>query len=199
MGFTITDGTGEGFEAKVDRDNRIYTQAVTRTELTNAILNGNGYNLTTGLIELTSDSQSALGYIKNNSEFPLVFQELLFIINASSGGTGNSLISIVKNPTTGTIITSADTNVSVTNRNFGSSKTINGDIYKGAEGVTITDGSNFATSTRDASFADVVTFDAAPIVLERGNSIGVTFTPPSGNVSQNVVLAATCFVETLEI
>lgn len=199
MGFPIQDGSGDGFEAKVDSDLRLHTQSVSRSELTQAILLGNGFNLSTGVITLTSSTESALGYIKNNGDDPVVIEEILVIINPSSGGTGNSIIRIKKNPTAGTVITNADTNVVAENRNFASSKTINGLIYKGGEGLTITDGSNFAISTRDAAFSDVLAFDAAPIVLEKGSSLAVTFQPASGNVSQSVVLAGTAFIETGEI
>ena len=198
MGFSIQDGTGNGNEARVDKDRRLHTQSVSRTELTNAILNGNGYNLSTGAITLTTDGTSALGYLKNDGEFPLVLSEILVILNPSSGGSGNGIITIIKNPTEGTVISNADTNVNVSNRNFASSKTITGIIYKGAEGLTVTDGSNFAVTTRDAAFSDVVSFDAAPIVLEKGNSLAVTFKPATGNVSQTVVVAGTAFVETAE-
>ena len=199
MGFPIQDGTGDGFEAKVDKDARLHTQAVSRTELTQAILQGDGYNLSTGSITLTSTTESTLGYVKNNGDFPLVFSEILIIINPSTGGSGSGIIKIIKNPTTGTIITNADTNVTASNRNFGSSRTIDGSIYKGGEALTVTDGSNFAISSRDADFSGVLSFDAAPIVLEKGNSLAVTFTPAGGNTSQNIVLAGTAFVETNEI
>jgi hypothetical protein len=199
MGFPILDGTGDGFEAKVDKDFRLHTQAVSRTELTQSILKGDGYNLSTGVVTLTSTTESALGYVKNEGDEPLVFSEILVIINPSSGGTGNGIIRIKRNPTAGTIITNADTNVTAANRNFASSKTIDGIIYKGGEGLTITDGSDFAISTRDAAFSGVLAFDAAPIVLEKGSTLAVTFQPASGNVSQSVVLAGTGFVETGEI
>lgn len=42
MGFQISDGSGKGYEAKVDKDLRLYTNSVSRDELTNAVINGAG-------------------------------------------------------------------------------------------------------------------------------------------------------------
>ena len=109
------------------------------------------------------------------------------------------MIKILKNPTLGTIITEEKPVSSAENRNFASSKTLDADAFKGEEGDTFTDGVAFAITSRDAVFNDIVAFDAAPIVLEKGNSIGITFTPASGNTSQTVVVAGTVFVETAKV
>jgi hypothetical protein len=71
-------------------------------------------------------------------------------------------------------------------------------VYKGVEGDTITGGTLFAASGRDVFDAPVV-FDAAPIKLSKGNSIAISYTPPTSNTSQTVIVAATIFVETATV
>jgi len=52
----------------------------------------------------------------------------------------------------------------------------------------------FAFSSR-STFTAPIAFDAAPIVLEKGNSIAVSFQPQTGNTSQSIVVATTLFLE----
>ena len=108
-------------------------------------------------------------------------------------------VTLLKNPTTGTVITNAVPVSAASNRDFSSSTQLNALAYKGAEGDTLTNGETFAITTRDASFSGVVSFDAAPIVLRRGNSIGIKFDPAAGNTSQTVTVAGTIYVETVKI
>lgn len=194
MAETIKDGTGFGFEVKVDSTNRMYTDSVIRDEVYEYLTQGELYNLSTGVINLTSANQSAVFYLKNNDTEGkiLVIKEILVIPATSTGGTGAFTIQVIKNPTTGTLIDNALAGTQ-SNRNFGSANTITGDIYKGAEGYTLTDGSVFATTSR--STIENVAFDAAPIALNKSNSIGLKFTPQSGNTSQNVIIAATVYMK----
>jgi hypothetical protein len=199
MAEQIIDGSGNGYRAKVDENKRLHTQSVTASQLTLAVLNGDAYNVSTGTMNLTSANESAVGYFKYNGDTPLVISEILVILGASTGGSGSGVIKILSNPTAGTLIDNADPVPTAANRDFGSSKTLDADAYKGAEGYTLTDGDNFAITSRDASFNGVVSFDAAPIVLRKGSSIGITFTPSTGNTSQTVVVAGTVFVDSAKL
>lgn len=194
----ILDGTGEENRARVDGRNRLFTDSISRSQLEYAILSGDGYNVSTGTMALTTDSESAIGYFKYTGEFTMVINEILVILGASTSGTGLGTITLVKNGTSGTIVSSADPVSAASNRNFSSFNQLQADAYKGAEGYTLTDGDTFAVTTRDAS-AQVVAFDAAPIVLRKGNSISVKYTPPSGNTSQTVVVAGTVYEEKVTI
>jgi len=193
----IIDGSGNEYRAKVDSRNRLFSDSISRSQLEYAVLTGNGYNVSTGSIPLASDGNSAVGYFKYTGDATLIIKEILVILGASNG-TGNGTITLVKNPTSGTIIDNALPVASASNRDFGSSTNLEAVAYKGAEGHTFTDGETFAVTSRDNT-AQVVPFDAAPIVLRKGNSIGVKYTPPSGNTSQSVVVAGTVYVETVNI
>lgn len=197
MAIEIEDGTGSGNRAQVDSDKRLHVNSVSRTQLEQAVLLAEAYNVSTGSISLTTANESGLFYIKYTGSDPLVIKEILIILG-DSDGTGNGLVKIQKNPSDGTIISNAVLPSAVINRDFSSSNELDATIYKGAEGDTINSGQVFAITSRDV-FDDPITFDAAPIVLKKGNSLSVSYTPPTGNTSQTVVVAGTFFVETATV
>lgn len=197
MSIQIEDGAGNEYRAEVSAKNRLFTDSVSRSQLEYACLVGNAYNISTGSITLTSDSQSAVGYFKYTGDNTIVIKEILIILG-DSNGTGNGLITLVKNPSQGTIVSNAVPVNAASNRDFSSANLLNADAFKGVEGDTLTDGATFAVTSRNAT-AQIVAFDAAPIVLKRGNSIGILYTPPSGNTSQSVIVAGTVFEELTNI
>lgn len=197
MAEILKDGTGKGYTTKVDSDNRLHVNSVTRTDLTQAVLIGESDNLATGAVTLTTDAESAIAYIKYTGTDPLVIKEFLIILGTTTGGTGNRIVKVIKNPTAGTIVDNALDMDDKENNNFSSSNFIDGLFYKGAEGYTITDGTEFADTTRTSD--TVIAFDAAPRVLGKGNSIAIMYTPPSGNTSQVVKVAFTVYVETATV
>jgi len=190
----ITDGyNGNG--AKVDINNRLHTESVTRDVLTEAVFKGEAFNFNTGDITLTTGNASAIGYFKYNGDTPFLLTEIIVIIGSAAGTlSSDSTIEILRNPTTGTIVDNTVAIETSANRDFSSSIVITGDTYKGAEGYTLTDGTTFGKTTRGSSFTGPVTFDAAPILLRKGNSLGVKYTPPTGNTSQVVKIAAIGYV-----
>ena len=189
----VQDGTGSGYKAKVDENFRVHTEGVTRSALTEAVFQGEAFNFNTGSMVLTSANESAIGYFKYNGADPFVVKEILFIIGATTGGSGDGTARIYKNPTGGTIVTNALAVETAENRDFSSSITVEGDLYKGAEGYTTTGGTTFADTAR-SSFGTVITFDAGEIILRKGNSLAVTWAPPTGNTSQSAKIAATGYI-----
>jgi hypothetical protein len=194
----IKDGAGSGFGALVDKNNRLHTESVSRDVLTEAVFQGDAYNFNTGNITLTTANESAVGYFKYNGEDPLVITEIICIISSTTGGSGDGTVRIYRNPTGGTIVDNElDVEISA-NRDFSSSKTVDGLIYKGAEGYTTTGGTIFADSSR-SSFGTIITFDAAPIILKKGTSLSITWQPPAGNTSQIIKIAATGYISSSDV
>lgn len=198
MFHILEDGKGTGAKAQVTSQNRLSTDCITRSQLDFACLSGDAYNISTGSISLTSDSESAVWYLKYDGEGLAVIQEIIIILGSSTSGTGNGVVTLVKNPTGGTIVSGAVDVATNSNRNFSSANIIEGDVLKGAEGNTITGGSSFAITSRSV-FDEPIFFDAAPIALGKSNSIGVKYTPPTGNTSQSIIVAATVFIEQSDI
>lgn len=188
MAEQILDGTGSGKRAKVDENNRLQVFCVSETLNLEAARSGESYNINTGAITLTSANKSAVLYIKNNEDKQFIINEIIVILGASTGGTGDLTVELIRNPTLGTIVSGAVDADIISNRDFGSSKVLVADVFKGAEGNTITDGTNFGDTTR-SSASTVVTFDADVVVLPKGTSIGVNVTPQSSNTSMSVKVA----------
>lgn len=187
----IKDGAGGGYEAKVDIKNRLSTLSVSEGFNIEAAGNGDSYNINTGVINLTTANESAVIYFKNNSLETFIIPNVIAILGASTSGSGDTTVELIKNPTAGTIVSGATDVSTKSNRNFGSSKEIDADAFKGSEGLTITDGELFATSSRTTPA--VIEFDADVILLPTGSSLGVNVTPAPGNTSIDVVIAVVGF------
>lgn len=191
--FVITDGTGKKYQAKVDSHNRLQVKSISEGFNVDSAIQGDNYNINTGTINLTSASESAIAFIQNNEDNIFIIREILIIMGTSTGGSGDLEVEIIRNPSTGTIISNAVDMDTVKNRNFGSSKGFVANTYKGVEADTITNGDVFANTSR-ASTSIPISFDADVIVLKKGNSLGINFTPQTGNTSMNVRVAIVGFL-----
>jgi hypothetical protein len=159
---------------------------------------GNGYNINTGTINLTSANKSAILYFTNAEDFDIVITNLFYILG-NSNSNGDTLVTVLRNPKNGTLISGAtDVEMNGVNRNFGSSFTLdsNSYAYKGAEGNTFTDGDKVIESIVQSAKRHVL--NVGDIVLPKGSSIGFDITPPTGNTSMNVQIAMSLFVDTLK-
>jgi len=188
MAEQILDGKGTGKRAEVDLNNRLQVFSISEGLSLDAAKNGENYNINTGSITLTSANQSAVLYMKNNEDKTFVITDVIVILGASTGGSGDLTVEVIRNPTTGTIISGASDVAVVGNRNFGSSRQFVADVYKGAEGNTITNGTDFSDTTRSAA-STVIHFDADVIAMPKGTSIGVNITPQASNTSMAVKIA----------
>ena len=196
MSDFIQDGTGTGYRAKVDGDNHLHTRAVTESGGTDAALSGNLFNINTETIALTTDSSSALLYMKNTDTIPWVVNRVFYNAGPSTGGTGDFLAEVIANPTTGTLI-SGGTALAPHNLNFGSSQELTGTVLKGAEGSTITDGVVRVSTIIPASGTRVlIAFDS--IILDVGSSIAVRITPQTSNTFMDVQVGFNLYRYTVE-
>lgn len=194
MGFNIEDGTGQGYLAEVDSLNRLRTFSITEPDVDAASEEGNSYNFNTGIINLTSANKSAVFYIKNNGDDSLVIPTLFYLIGNSTGGSGDVIVTVLRNPTAGTIISNATAmEMNGVNRNFGSSKSLTVDSYKGQEGTTFTDGDKVIESILNQTPTRAA-ISVGAIVLPKGTSIGIDITPAAGNTSVDVEFAAASYV-----
>lgn len=189
----IQDGTGKGYLAKVDSDNRLYTKAITSTEQEHESSNGLAYNINTGIITLTNATKTPVLYLKNNEEFDLVIDTVLYMTGASTGGSGNVLVEIVRNPTAGTIVSGASDVEMNVNRNFGSTRSLSVNAYKGATGNTLTDGVKFIESILSTA-TQRVAVSVGAVIIPKGSSIAIQITPPTGNTSMATEWAISCYL-----
>lgn len=186
----IKDGTGTGRTVAVNTSNRLLTSASSVSEAAKRTQDGYAYNLNTGIINLTSASASAVAYLKYTGSTKLE-------ITALAVGTGNwagtptdpGLITMVRNPTGGTIIDNAVAGDMNQNRNFGSSNTLSGAWYKGVEGDTLTGGNDIAIFYQNDNGR---LFAGIDFVLETTNSIGIKIQPNDATAG-NLYVALICY------
>lgn len=193
----IQDGTGTGSRAKVTDDNKLTTQSIMEVQADHHSELGDRFNINTGDITLTSAAASGVLYFKNNEDEDFHITIVVYNLGTSTGGSGDSLIEIIRNPSTGTLISGASAVAVNSNFNFGSADTLDCIAYKGATGNTITDGTVFGT-TRSSSNGRIA-LTLGTIVLPKGSSLGVRYTPQTGNTSQTCQFAISGFVQTLDV
>lgn len=179
MSTRIEDGTGNGQFAKVDAEKRLHTHAFGVTMIEAAALKGESFTVGTGLIELADTSDSAIFYIKNNSDDDFFIYEQNILIGPSTGGAIDLATITFHGLITGGTIVSDDINTPAVNARIQSSNILVADTLVGGQGKTIISGSqvSFATQTVTAR---------GPIVLPSGQTIGISIQPPAGNTSQLV-------------
>jgi hypothetical protein len=188
MAEMLRDGTGKGFLGKINGNNRLYTQAVIVSEDQQATKKGRSYNLNTGVITLTNSADTPVMYVKNNESIPLHITAIAVGLGPSTDGSGGiPKITVVRNPTAGTIIDTTPTDIDInSNRNFSSSSTLNITAYKGATGDTMTDGTDHIIFFQNSSGRLFATIDE---ILDTGASIGIKIDPQPSNTSQDVYTA----------
>ena len=187
-----------GEVAKVDIHKRLHVDAITFGRSEQEVEIGNGYNSNTGTLSLTTASKSGVFYFKNSEDFDVVLTNMFYILG-NSNSNGDTLVTVLRNPTLGTVITDAvAAEMSGVNRNFGSSFTLNSESvsYKGGEGKTFTDGAKVIESIVQSGKRTVL--NVGDIVLPKGSTIGFDVTPPTGNTSMDIQIAISFFVDTLK-
>lgn len=181
----INDGTGKGNKAKVS-GNRLFVHGITEDESIHATEDGDSYNINTGTIGLTSTTASGVLYVKNNEDRDFTIRAIAVGISSAGTTTDMSTITLIRNPSTGTLISGA-TNVDMNqNKNFGSTKTLTVDAYKGAEGNTVTNGDDIAqffTPAGSRLFANI------DFIIPKGNSIAITIDTNTSSGTTNVYAA----------
>jgi hypothetical protein len=197
----IEDGTGTANKAKVSDENRLFVQAITEPEVDHAAQLGNKFNLNTGNITLTNDSKTTVIYVKNNETNDLFVTALVYNLGNPTTA-GNATITWVRNPNSGDIIDNTNAVAINSNQNFGSAVTLEVDAYVGASAETAAtatgtgDGDSGVSISPGGSGRILVSLGA--LVLPKGKSISIDYTPPSGNTSQVCNFAIVCFKQTQE-
>lgn len=186
MGFTGQSAGVTPYRGLIDKFGRYLTRSVTESEGQWATERGQAFNLNTKNIGLTSSNDSAVFYYKHNQPEILLVESI--IVGVAESGTTSDVteITVVRNPTAGTIVTNA-VGISVNeNRNFSSNKTTGASlVYQGVEGDTFTDGSDalfvYAKPPRTA----------VPInlELEQGASLGIKVNTKTTAGTTNVYIA----------
>jgi hypothetical protein len=192
--MNIHDGTGSGVMAGVSETHRLLVDADSHDAIITSATDGKAFKFGTDIITLTSANVSGVFYLKNGEEANLIISEILFQANQSTGGaSGIGTWKVIRNPTAGTLISNATATPIRQNFNFGSTRTITADAFKGVEGATVTGGNDF-TIQNGFTVPNRVIAPFTAIILPRGSSLAVTFTPPAGNTSIAVSVGISAFL-----
>ena len=189
----IQDGAGQGYGAKVNSDNRLYTFASSVPAGVIAAADKAMWLTITGDLTYTTDTISAALFLSYTGSHRLVIAQYNLTVGSSTGGTNGTAFTTTANPTTGTIVSDA-TPATTSNRNFsGTAGSLSGAQYKGGQGKTITDGTTVGSLTLAGEGVNLVDFSSIPFILETGNSISISVTPPPGNTSQVNRVSIICY------
>jgi hypothetical protein len=188
-------GAGGDIGVHVDQNAQLHTFSITESERNAAVEQGKAYNLNTGIIALTGTSDSAVFYMKNteapiNGQTDIVIDTIIVGINTRSTTiTEDPVITVVRNPTAGTIIDDANVISINSNSNFGSNNTLDSLVYSAsATGKTLTDGTDHAMVIASTSRTTIPELN---IDLPKGSSIGVKIDLNTSG-GANVYVAVVC-------
>lgn len=190
----INDGTGTGNQAEVDGANRLRTRSVSISEQEHHTALGTSYNINTGELTLTSASESAVLYFKNNELTDYIVTAIAVGLGPSTGGASTDipLIKVTRNPTGGTVVNDATAVDINSNRNFGSNNSLTVDAYKGGEGKTLTGDTDHLLFYQTSNGRLFATIDE---VIPKGSSLGITITPQTSNTSMTCYAALIGYLE----
>jgi hypothetical protein len=193
MADVIKDGSGGGYTAKVDEDNRLHTHAATITDSVLTAAKGDAYNINTGLISVTGDA--TMIYLKNNETKSILVESI--IVGSFEGITHSDdpYLTMVRNPTGGDLIGDGTAVSMNANRNGGSSKTLAADAYKGKVSGTLSGGSDWALFhvTPGGRSSYPINF-----ILEKGTSLGLKLTANASSGTANYYVALVCYLTDVE-
>ena len=166
------DGSGAGNKAQVDIYNRLRTLSTMQSNLAfnsnNTLLEECYVFSTNGFIAISSvNTETGIFYCKNTST-----TKKLTISSIRTCGTQVQKVTMYKNPTGGTLITD-QTAGQATNLNFTSSNLAQANVYKGANGKTVTGGTHLGQHINNVGHSTENTQDA--LVLGRNDSFAITF------------------------
>jgi len=157
MGIKILSGNGDGFEADVNKDKRLLTSTENFQAIAIASAKGNAFFAHSGFVALTSVGvNNGILWIKNESS-----NKNFRIGRLVISGTMVQKWRVVKGATTGTLIT-AGTLAVPDNANFQSGTIFSGQMRRGADGLTVTDGKSISHWVNDVG---TITFEWGGAVL----------------------------------
>lgn len=179
----IKDGTGTGILAKVDDSNRLQTTSTTQSGFRSAQKKGDAFILSTGVITLTTDNESAIIYLKSLEESDLVIENVSIRLGSSTGGAAIDLIRTdYIQPTTGSLITDAVPAL-VANLLTSNTTTLNADVFQGSEGKEL---GGEIVSDDTLQLTGQIKDEAAGFIVPKGTALGLSIKPPSGNTMLKV-------------
>lgn len=177
MALEIVDGTGKGYRASVNKNNRIETFSIGESRISDiSNREGKSFLLTSDFVSLTTTASfNGMMYIKNTDTSKLLFIDKIRI--CGTGSSGNYVqVKFYKNPTTGTLITDANAGIAIP-ANLGSQEVFPGLVYSAsADAKTVTDGTQFSQFILHTPGHTIQEYDGM-IIIPGGSAIAIVVKP----------------------
>lgn len=203
MEVSIKAGS-KGEVAFVDSNERLHVASISESQGTNAASSGieQKFNCNTGTVTLTDANKTSMLYMENTGTYDMVCTAFIYNFGASTSGSGDATMEILKNITSGDILSNTN-DVAVgpglgANSTVGSSNNPSGKFYKGATSEGVTTGGLLHLTTLFSSALGRNTIPLV-IVIPKGGNICVEYTPQTSNSSQGVQVAVSYYVKTPEV
>lgn len=190
MATIIEDGTGRGFQTKVDNTNRLEVRAVTEDSQLEGALNGDTYVVGTPYLTQINDSANGVLYFKFEEDVALFVKTFSSQGRYTSGGTFQNYLVNVYEGINESSLTGTWVDFTPLNANFGSSNELQG-VFKygspaGAGGFT-----GLTPSFQLAFPINVYNQIQTNLIFPKGTGLLVAVTPPTGNVAMPVSFSLT--------
>jgi hypothetical protein len=181
MSDTIKDGSGHGFLAKVIESQKLMTLSTTIPNIYSASIElGQAYVITTDFLSITDTVNfSGILYVKNIST-----SEHMHIEMIKAGGDSLTLWQFLRNPISGTIVTTEDP-ANETNLNFLSNNKAPINAYQGFNGATVA-GLSAANWVENAGGIPIPVSGA--IILGPNDSVGFSAKPAAAGVTNMTLM-----------
>lgn len=190
MATIIEDGTGKGFQSKVDNTNRLVVRAVVEDSQLEGAVDGNTYVIGTPFLTQINDSANGVLYFKFEEEGILFAKTFSSQGRFTSGGTFQNYLVNIYEGVTEVSLTGTWVDFNPLNTNFGSFNELEGVFKYGSPAGA--GGFSGLTPTFQLSFPiNVYNQIQTYLVFPKGTSLLIAVTPPTGNVAMPVAFSLT--------
>lgn len=182
MAEQIIDGTGKGFLAKVDNQNRLEVHSFTETAFETASVEGTAFNVNTLMQDLSSSPSPSVGLLRitNNEAVPIVLAGWFIGTDSVTTASGFPIVSVFGG-VTGFFGGPAETAVPIVNRSVGSAKNFNVESFRPTTLGPALDGGAADPVLYQTQPSTGRVFGNVNIALVQGASIGVQIATSDGS------------------
>lgn len=190
MATSIQDGTGKGFQTKVDETNRLEVRGIIEDSILEGCIAGDTYALGTPFLTQTGDTANGVLYFKFDEDVSLFAKTFSSQARWASGATFQNYIINVYKGVDESSLTGTWVDFNPLNTNFGSSNELSGTFKYGAPSGA--GGFTGLTPSFQLAFpVNVYNQIQTNLIFPKGVGILLACTPPSGNVQMPVSFTTT--------
>ena len=189
MATIIQDGTGKGFQTKVDQTNRLEVRAVVEDSQLEGAINGDTFTIGTPFLTQTAATENGLLYFKSNEDVSIFAKTFSAQARFTTGGAFNNFLIQVYENVSESALTGTWVDFNPLNLNFGSSNELNGVFkYGSPAGAT---GFSGTPAFQLAFPINVYNQILTNLIFPKGIGILLTVIPPTSNTAMPVNFSTT--------